>query len=365
MSAEQLVHAFPRPRRPPVDAGWVRAETDRVLADFLREQAERASDRCLPTLVAVITDFLDGGKRLRPIFCHWGWVAGGGAPGASAVLHAGAGLELFHTFALIHDDVMDCSALRRGKPTVHEVLATRFRDDTDAEAAHRFGMNAAILLGDLCLAWADDLLQSVAAERGRSPRVQPLLHEMRTEVMVGQYLDLGGEHTDSPLDRSWRAIGCKTAGYTVEKPLQLGAALAGADEDLLSWCSAYGRPLGEAFQLRDDLLGAFGDVAVTGKPALDDFRDGKQTVLMGLTWERATPRQREVIRRRHGDPHLDEEGADELRTVIRETGAEASVRRLINDRAAEASLLLARPDLPDAAAEALAGLVGQVTRRTR
>ncbi|GAA5168037.1 MULTISPECIES: polyprenyl synthetase family protein [Amycolatopsis] len=364
MSA-RLVDVSPAPEpRAPVegDFGWLRRRVDAVLDEFLEAQARHPVDACLPPLVDVVREFVRGGKRLRPLFCYCGWLAAGGAPEGGPVVKVGAALELFHTFALIHDDLMDSSRLRRGRPTVHRVLADRY-SGKDSEAAARFGLNAAILVGDLCHAWSDELL-CAAGERWRR-RAEPVLHAMRTQVMAGQYLDLAGERTDDALDRSWRALRHKTAGYTVERPLQVGVMLADGGPEVLRLCTAYGRPLGEAFQLRDDLLGVFGSPEVTGKPVLDDLREGKPTVLMNLTWQRAGARQRAVIKELHGNRELDDAGAERLREIIRRTGADSAVTELIELKTAQALAALDAAPVPARARTAATQLADAVARRTR
>ncbi|WP_260189261.1 polyprenyl synthetase family protein [Actinophytocola gossypii] len=328
--------------------GSVRTRVDAVLAEFLAAKETGAPDQCLPPVVAAVRESLSGGKRLRPVFCHCGWLAGGGDPDAPPIARAGAALELFHSFTLIHDDIMDASDLRRGRPAMHRRLAELYRERVDRTAAERFGVNAAILVGDLCLVWSDELLHAAGFPPARLAEARPVLDTMRTEVMAGQYLDLERPGDDEWLSRAWRTIGLKTAGYTVERPLQVGATLAGADPAVLRSCTAYGRPLGEAFQLRDDLLGVFGDPGRTGKPVLDDLREGKPTVLMALTWERAARRDRDTLRDLHGDPHLDEAGGAVLRDIIRSTGADASVERLLRTRAEQAiAALFIAPVPPD------------------
>jgi geranylgeranyl diphosphate synthase, type I len=362
--AEETIPA-PRMASDPLNVGHIRREVDSVLSQFLDLQVRKAPDSCLPELVDVVREFLAGGKRLRPLFCYYGWIAAGGDPDARPVVRVAAALELFHTSALIHDDIMDSSELRRGRRTVHRVLASSRPDIRDRSAAERFGTSAAILLGDLCFAWSDELLDASGVDAERLRVVHPLLHTMRTELMTGQYLDVAIQRADHGLDRVWRAIELKTARYTVERPLQIGATLAGADDRLLPAFTAYGRPLGAAFQLRDDLLGVFGDPAVTGKPALDDLRAGKWTVLMMLTWRRATSDQRARIRALHGDPSLDEDGAEELREIIRATGAATRVGALIADRAGRARAALARAPMSEAARRALTALIGHATHRSR
>ncbi|MFE9749584.1 polyprenyl synthetase family protein [Saccharothrix saharensis] len=389
----------------------VRAEVDATLDRFLAEKARTAPDPCLPPLVEVLKEFVAGGKRLRPLFCHCGFVAAGGSPDDGAVAWAGAALEMFHTFALVHDDIMDRSELRRGRPTVHRALADRFagrdqdggqaaermpsrvqgdgqaaerlagpdqdggqaaegfagRDHDDGSAAERFGANLAILAGDLCFTWTDEMLDRADIDQRRWRAVRSLLHTMRTELIAGQLLDLGGDPRSpaDPVRSAWRTIRLKTARYTVELPLRIGVALAGGDAALMRVCGAYGRPVGEAYQLRDDLLGMFGDPKVTGKPDLDDLRGGKPTVLMALAWQQATPGQREVISARYGDPELDEEGAARLRDVVVATGAAARVERLITIRADRALGTLRSSSMSPAAKAPLAELVAHATRRTR
>ncbi|MEU4743549.1 polyprenyl synthetase family protein [Actinosynnema sp. NPDC023658] len=351
------------------DLAEVRAEVDATLDRFLAGKAGTAPDPCLPPLVEVLRGFVAGGKRLRPLFCHCGFLAAGGSPDDRAVVWTGAALEMFHTFALVHDDIMDRSAMRRGRPTVHRLLAEHFagsRED-DGVAAERFGMNLAILVGDMCFAWTDELLDRVEVDPPRWREVRALLHTMRTELIAGQYLDLGGDprSTADPVRSAWRMTRLKTARYTVDLPLRIGAALAGGDAALMRACGAYGRPVGEAFQLRDDLLGVFGDPGVTGKPDLDDLRAGKPTVLMALARQQATPEQREVISALHGDPDLDEERAERLRDVVVATGAAERVERLITIRAERALSALRSSSMAPAAKASLSDLVAHATRRAR
>ena len=343
--------------------GAVRTRVDVVLGEFLSAKAEQAPDACLLPVVAAIREYVGGGKRVRPVFCHCGWLAAGGDQDAQAPARIGAALELFHAFALIHDDIMDGSELRRGGPAMHVRLAELHRDGADPAAARRFAVNAAILVGDLCLVWSDELLHTARLAPARLAAARPLLDAMRTEVMAGQYLDLEGPGERDWLSRAWRTIGLKTAGYTVERPLQLGAALAGAGQELLAACTAYGRPLGEAFQLRDDLLGVFGDPARTGKPALDDLREGKETVLMALTWQQASTQDRATLRALHGDPGLDESGAEVLRGIVRSTRADALVERLVRTRVDRACAALARAPIPAEVRRALTELAEQVATR--
>ena len=221
-----------------------------------------------------------GGKRLRPAFCYWGFRGAGGDAGDPRIVRAGAALELLHTSALIHDDVIDCSASRRGLEVIHAEFARRHADAAWPGDSERFGEGIAILLGDLAFVYADMLLAGVPAP------ALAVFDELRLEVNVGQLLDLiGSARRDATVESARRIGRYKSAKYTIERPLHLGAAIA----DPAGWgrlsgpLSDYGLPLGEAFQLKDDLLGAFGDPARTGKPAGGDIREGKPTLLYALS----------------------------------------------------------------------------------
>ncbi|MFC7344223.1 polyprenyl synthetase family protein [Saccharopolyspora griseoalba] len=339
----------------------LRAEIDAALDRFLTDQARNAPDECIPPLVEVVRDFLAGGKRLRPLFAVCGWAAGGGEPDDPAAVRIAASLELFHAFALIHDDVMDSSDTRRGQPAVHRVLARRA---SEGDAAH-FGLSAAILLGDLCLVWSDELLHGSGIEPDRLHAARSVLNAMRTEIMAGQYLDLDPAAAGDEFEGAWRVVRQKTAAYTVTRPLQLGALLAGAQRDVVAGCADFGDPLGEAFQLRDDLLGVFGSEATTGKPGDDDLRAGKRTVLMRLTWQRADADQRAVIRNLHGSADLSSDQAQQLREIIRSTEADSEVESMISRRHERAVRALQALAPPARAAAMLTELAGRSAHRTR
>ncbi|GGM81846.1 putative polyprenyl synthetase [Lentzea pudingi] len=347
--------------------GRARARVNSALAVFLDGKRDSAPDACLPPLVAVLRDFIKGGKRIRPLLCHCGWLAGGGDLEAEQPVVLGAALELFHTFALVHDDIMDTSDLRRGRPTVHRARTAGFRGPGGQRAAERFGTSTAMLLGDLSLVWSDELRSVLDAENSRKRAVRELVDTMHVELIAGEYLDLLGaaEAGVDPVQRAWRVIRWKTARYTVELPLRMGAVLAGADARVLAACGAYGRPVGEAFQLRDDLLGVFGDPRATGKPDRDDLREGKQTVLMVLAWRQATSAQREIITALHGKPDLDQPESDRLREVVRDTGAVARVEELIASRTQRALSVLESAPITPQAKPGLAALALSAASRTR
>ncbi len=346
-----------------LDAEDLRVRVQKHLDDFLGSQVpilDGVSDDLSPLLEA-ITLLLAGGKRLRPAFCYWGWRGAGGADSESAV-RAATALELLQACALIHDDVMDGSDTRRGQPSAHRRFSALHRGSSWLGSPESFGTGAAILLGDLCLAWSDELLFRSGLPAEALLRAKPVYDEMRTELMAGQYLDLleqarGG----GSVDRALLVVRYKAAKYTIERPLHLGATLAGAGPEFLETYSAYGLPLGEAFQLRDDVLGVFGDPTETGKPAGDDLREGKRTVLIAMAVERATPAQAAQLRRHLGDPGLTQEGVEALREVIESTGALAAVEELIASMTQTSLEALA--DVPEPARSPLKRLAIAATSR--
>jgi geranylgeranyl diphosphate synthase type I len=307
---------------------------------------------------------LAGGKRIRPTFCYWGW-RGGGGDDCPEVIGAAAALELFHAFALIHDDIIDGSDRRRGEPSMHRLFATvhdrqHWRGDSLA-----FGRNTALLCGDLCAAWAEQMFH----ECGLPPRQ---IHQgyaafalMRTEVIAGQYLDLVSGVGDGSVASALTVIRMKAARYTVTRPLQIGAALAGAPRALHAAFTEFGDPLGDAFQLRDDVLGVFGDPEITGKSTLDDLREGKMTVMMALARDAADRTQAAHLATLFGNPDLDAAGADELRQIIVETGALDRIEQMIRVRADAGMTALAGAPLPPTVTEALADLATAAVNRTK
>jgi geranylgeranyl diphosphate synthase type I len=268
---------------------------------------------------------LGGGKRLRPSFCHWGYVGAGGQAGDQRIIDAGAALELMHAFALFHDDVMDDAGSRRGTPTTHTVFAHAHAAAGWAGESRRFGEGVAILVGDLAFVMADQLL--IDAPRD----AWVIWNELRTELNIGQLLDIvGSVQGDRRLDKAERICRYKSGKYTVERPLHLGAVLAAPDRasELLPALSAYGLPLGDAFQMRDDVMGAFGDEAVTGKPVGGDLREGKPTPLLARAVQASAPAQRAVLDE-VGSPDLDNADIERIQQVIVDTGALAALENQI------------------------------------
>jgi geranylgeranyl diphosphate synthase, type I len=313
----------------------------------------------VPPIEALRRFVLDGGKRLRPAFCHWAFVGAGGDGADPAVIDAGAALELLHAFALLHDDVMDGSRLRRGRTTVHIDFAARHVAGAWRGEARRFGEGVAILVGDLAFVYADLLMVGVP------PAATDIFNELRVELNIGQALDLIGT-AEARRDRAMaRRIACYKSGkYTVERPLHLGAALRGRFGDLAEPLSAFGLPLGEAFQMRDDILGTFGDPAVTGKPVGEDLREGKPTPLLAIATARAGAGGSELLNR-VGSPDLGDDEVAAIQDLMLETGAKEETERLVDELAAEAVSSLDQAALTDEARAALVELAAFVARRDR
>lgn len=351
-----------------LDVADLRTRVQAVVDDMIARQSVLLASvgPDLMPLVDALAALLAGGKRLRPAFAYWGWRGAHGDPSLDdQALIAAAGLEFLQACALIHDDVMDGSDTRRGLPAAHRRFAGVHRDQQWLGSPEAFGMGAAILLGDLCLSWADEVVFSTGFPRERLDAAKAVYDEMRTELMAGQYLDLleqarGG----GSVERALTVVRYKSAKYTIERPLHLGAALAGAPSAIREAYSGYGLPLGEAFQLRDDILGVFGDPAETGKPAGDDLREGKRTVLVATAVERSTPAQASVLRRYLGDPGLDAAGVAELRGIITDTGALAHTEEMIERLLASSLAALDTADLDPTAHEVLRGLAFAATRRS-
>ncbi|NIL74478.1 hypothetical protein RhoFasB10_00562 [Rhodococcus sp. B10] len=313
---------------------------------------------------------LRGGKRLRPAFAWTAWLGAGGdrhGPDASAVLRACASLELIQACALIHDDIIDASLTRRGFPTVHVGLAERHRAQQWSGSATRFGESAAILLGDLALCWADDMLRESGLDASAMARISPVWSAMRTEVLGGQLLDIEAEAgRDESVDAAMRVNRFKTAAYTVERPLHLGAAVAGASDLVVASLRSFGTDIGVAFQLRDDLLGVFGDPAVTGKPSGDDIREGKRTVLMAVGLQRADAGHADVatlLRTSLGSEDLTDEQIHAIRAALTDLGAVDDVEQRITELTERALDTLAAADIDAEAAARLHAIAIAATQR--
>ncbi|WP_016995762.1 polyprenyl synthetase family protein [Kocuria atrinae] len=356
------------------DAQFSRALND-LLAEFFATERDRVSriSPDAPRVVESIERLTAGGKRLRARLSYWGWRAAGGEALSPAIVRAAASLELFQSAALIHDDILDRSDTRRGQPSVHrefERFHTRsgWRDD----AAH-FGTSAAVLIGDMSLSFAEQLFAQASAtlprEHERAGRA--IFDTMRTEVMVGQYLDVHAEVAPTPKDpeeqlaRAMAVLRYKSAKYSVEHPVRIGAALAGADEEFLAHCSAFALPVGEAFQLRDDVLGVFGDPETTGKPAGDDIREGKRTALVALCARGASAEDIDWLDSALGRSDLTEDEIQRARTLMEDSGALGHTEDLIGELVATADHQLATLPADETARAGLHALADAAVRRSR
>ena len=319
-------------------------EIDEVLHSFLADRLAEASSSIAGLHRPIADLVLRGGKRLRARFVLLGWRGAGAGPTPEAV-GAAAVVELLHACALIHDDVMDGSATRRGAPAVHLAFAQQHRRGAWHGSGANFGMSAAITAGDLCLVWADQLLRTCGLSASAVARARPVYDDMRALTMHGQYLDLLTQASGEPsVAAALEVARAKTAACTTTGPLRFGGALAGASDELLAGYAAYGDALGVAFQLRDDLLGAFGDPAATGKPSGDDLRDGKRTVLLAEAAQRAD--LTELIYQGT------DEAVEELRAILIRSGAREAVEERIRTLGREAAAYARALPLADEAVRA-------------
>lgn len=339
----------------------VMAPVDARLRDFTEQERRRwaAIDPDLDAPFDALVDLvLIGGKRLRPAFFHWAHVGAGGEPFAPEAVNAAAAIEMLHAFALAHDDIMDASASRRGNPTVHVRFAELHRSRGWQGDADRWGEAVAILVGDMAHVCADHLLAET------SPEIAAIWDELRLEVNVGQYLDvLAAAKGEADESTARRILEYKTGRYSVQRPLHLGAAVAGRHAELKDQLTAYGRPVGVAFQQRDDILGAFGDSEITGKPVGDDLREGKPTPLLATARRLATPAQAEVLARA-GDLEMSEDQLTDLQDAMVATGAVDVIEGEIAQLTAEAMDALDRMSLAGGAGEALRELAHFVAYRS-
>lgn len=354
-----LLHAEGVPTRAtPVSSDTLRQRVDAELARLVDRMWKELPDEGLVPWLQILRSFVvEGGKRMRAVFCYLGFRGAGGDANAHSVI-AAAALELFQACLLIQDDIIDRSALRRGRPTLHRQLAAGKSERGGASGVDAYGQSIALILSNVCLGWGWELLGQSIAKPECAVAVQALFNRMLIDVNYGQGLEmfLMAERGFS-VRRGLAVARYKTGTYTVEGPLQVGATLAGASPELHRAYAEIGLPAGEAFQLRDDLLGVFGPPDSTGKSNIDDLREGKPTVLISLALERTSAAQAARLQTQYGRPDLDSAGAEELRELIRATGAVAAVEEMIEERARRALSGLERAPMDAAAREALAALI--------
>lgn len=319
-------------------------------------------------LVDAIKDLTGGGKKLRPAFAFWGFIGAGGQPENEDIVKVGVALELFQAAALIHDDLIDRSDTRRGKPSVHKRFEAQHRElKLDGDAQH-YGGASAILAGDLCLSLSEEVFASVESA-GASART--IFNQMRTQVMAGQYLDILEESAGSSYDpdeavrRARNIVRYKSAKYSTENPFLLGGALAGADEELLNSYRAFALPLGEAFQLRDDVLGVFGDPSITGKPSGDDLREGKRTELIAHAMLLADDASKQLIAARLGAPDLTPDEVKKISAILERCGALAQTESNIAELTSDALAALEKIPAGELALAGMSFLSDAVTKRNK
>lgn len=338
------------------------------LLQMYRRSAEEISASAVP-LIEAITGLARGGKRLRAVLAWWGWQGAGGSPADHRIVDAAVALELFQTAALIHDDILDRSDTRRGAPSIHRSFATRHRAAGWRQDPEHFGTSAAILTGDLCLALSEEVFALSADAIGTPAAARAMFNRMRFEVMTGQYLDVldevevPGKDSAAALSRARTVLRYKSARYSVVHPLGLGGALADPDGAPLAGYEAFSRPLGEAFQLQDDLLGVFGDPEVTGKPAGDDLREGKRTELIAHALALLSPAQAGQLESALGDAELTDESVARLQSLLQECGARGRVEDEVSALGDEALRGLGRMPVDERVREGLARLAQRILQR--
>lgn len=356
-----------------------RDRLNRRLAEVCAARAEEARGISpeAAEMVTRIGRLAEGGKRVRAMLAFHAYTACGGSPDSEEILELGATIELFQAAALIHDDIIDRSDTRRGRPSVHRSLEALHGERGWGLDAARFGESGAILTGDLALAMADERFAALGAAPGSPLRTR--FDRMKWEVMAGQYLDIVEEvaatavRREEAAERAMSVLRFKSAKYTFEHPTALGALLAGADEETAGRFAEFALPIGEAFQISDDELGVFGDPAQTGKPAGDDLLEGKRTVLVAFALERADDAQRLALESVLGHRTASADQVSAARRVLEETGARRRALELAHQlaetgqsrlkRIAERADVAGRPERRQALRE-LEALAQRVVERT-
>jgi geranylgeranyl diphosphate synthase type I len=310
----------------------------------------------------VLTGFVDGGKCVRSTFMYLGWLCG--ADHDRRALHAAASFELLHAFALLQDDVMDGSSLRRGQPAAHVSFAQWHRERSLSGSAERFGDAAAMLLGDLCLVWAEQMLRGSGLDESALSRAWPRYDAMRTELAVGQFADLVNDAGDFPSwERVLDVLRWKSGNYSVRRPLEIGAAMAGCGHHTMAVLGGYGEAVGEAFQLRDDVLGIFGSPAVTGKPAGSDLSEHKATSVVVAAYRLADATTRHQLTELMSTSDLNGSDIRRWRSLIMATGAVEWIEQLIGTRLARALDLVDAAQMNATVRTALAEMASACTER--
>ena len=348
----------------------LREQVEAQLQDFLTSQSEyftSIAPELNPAATSLTAFVINGGKRFRPLFAAVGAI-GAGSQLSDAEIRAFASLELLQACALVHDDLMDASDTRRGEPAIHKIFESMHSAEKYQGKATQFGLSASVLIGDLALIWSDQMLNSSGIKSESLLAALSVHDEMRVELIAGQYLDVFEQARGTQsVAQSLKIARYKSAKYTIERPLHLGAAIAIPDAakraQIISIYSEFGLPLGEAFQLRDDLLGVFGDPKVTGKPAGDDLREGKRTVLMAMTHDRISGAAEAEFIQEFGNHNISESAIARLQEIISETGAAMHVEDLIEELTSTALEALNRDEIVPQARELLTEMAIIATKR--
>lgn len=317
----------------------LRGRVDDRLAEFLEEKRRRHGGRpeCAELVDGIEHLVTGGGKRIRPALVSQAFRTCGGRP-VSRALPLAMATELLHTYLLIHDDIMDRSDLRRGRKTCHVLFAERHRSRGRPGDAEHAGRSVAILLGDLAHTWAVELFEEAVAGAGRAEALRRSFSAMCEEVIYGQHMEGSLPFRDEVDEEDvLEVVRLKSGRYTVERPVELGALLAEAGPERLETLRRYGRAVGEAFQLQDDILGTFGDAERAGKPGGTDLVEGKRTLLVHFALEGGTAAQQRELEELLGVADPGDDAVRRARSIIRETGALDRVRELIGERLDEAA----------------------------
>lgn len=359
--------------------GLIQNQLD-AFCDEKRAELSAISDDLLP-IIDYTQELLSGGKRFRALFAYWAWASALPADAnpkeliekADAIVGIAAALEIFHAAALVHDDLMDQSNTRRGQPAIHKRFEALHETNGFLGSAERFGQSGSVLVGDLMLNWSSEVFGTAVVNAPNSEVEQLCRHEfskMRFEVMAGQYLDVLEENAaplrplSEAVTRAENVMLYKTAKYSLEAPLLIGASFAGADSELLRGLSNFGIPLGLAFQLRDDILGVFGDPEVTGKPAGDDLREGKRTVLVALTLQNLPTSVARIFNDLLSERELEDEQIKFMQQAIRDSGALKRTEQMIEEYGDRAIETLAGLELEATAKQKLTELANKVMNRS-
>ncbi len=352
---------------PAWDAAGFRSDVQSALDAFVDEQAGRLAPLGddAAVLLQAARGSASGGKRFRAAFCYWGYRSvRADVADEPSLVRASAALELLHASALVHDDYMDASDTRRGGPAPHRAFEVLHREHGWTGRPEQYGAAAAILLGDLLLAWSDGMLRRCGLPPDVVADALDVFDATRSEVIAGQFLDVSVQARGaSDVEQAMRVLRYKSAKYSIERPLHVGAALAGADRGTVAALTGFGLPLGEAFQLRDDLLGVYGDPEVTGKPAGDDLTEGKRTVLVALALNGAPAADAKRLDQALGRS-LTAPEVEDLRRIITESGAQAEVERRIEGLTDGALAALDEVGAGELAQRVLRDLAAAATQRS-